>query len=172
MYYPFQGKNEQAYLPTTTSIFFVAFRKRWEWESGRKSNGAGGAPADQTRRGAFTNPPIRADGSQFQTQTHYYYYSDDGVLSVRRRDPRQRMPSEVALNSPPPVSPPADADCPAEKAPPEPAPLPTPGKPAWCRVAFHTCKQRWRAAGGINYVQGAGERRRAERTRRERGGKK
>lgn len=49
------------------------------------------------------------------------------------------MPSEVAFNKPPPVSPPGDADdAPPEKPPPEPAPLPTPGKPAWCRVAFHT----------------------------------
>lgn len=69
------------------------------------------------------------------------------------------MPSEVAFNSPPPVRPPADADCPPEKEPREPAPLPTPGKPAWCRVAFHTC----RGVGGGR--KRAGDGREAERTR-------
>ena len=65
------------------------------------------------------------------------HHCEDGVLRVRRRDPRHRIPSDVAFSNPPPISP-ADADCPEGTFPDAWPALPTTGKPAWWRVVFHT----------------------------------
>lgn len=52
-----------------------------------------------------------------RARKHKDHYCEDGVLSVRRRDPRQRIPSAVEFRSPPAVIVATDADCPPGKPP-------------------------------------------------------